>query len=99
MALRDVLRRLKREASEDAVLIRGRDGSVRAFDRMHLMGQMYLAQLDAAPGRPRRSSDVLDALEGATPESRRAVEEMSSGDCFADLEPRDTTAPIEDLSE
>jgi hypothetical protein len=29
----------------------------------------------------------------------RAVEEMSSGGFFADLEPRDTTAPIEDLSE
>ena len=99
MALRDVLRRLKREASEDAVLIRGRDGSVRAFDRMDVMGQMYLARYDDALGRPRSSSDVLDALEGATPESRRAVEEMSSGDCFADLEPRDTTAPIEDLSE
>jgi hypothetical protein len=50
-------------------------------------------------GRPRCSSDVLDALEGATPESRRAVEEMSSGDFFADLEPRDTTVPVEDLSE
>jgi hypothetical protein len=99
MALRDVLRRLEREASEDAVLIRGRDGSVRAFDRMHLMGQMYLARYDDALGRPRRSSGVLDALAGATPESRRAVEEMSSGEFFADLVPRDTTAPIEDLSE
>jgi hypothetical protein len=29
----------------------------------------------------------------------RAVEEMSTGGFFADLEPRDTTAPIEDLSE
>jgi hypothetical protein len=53
---------------------------------------MYLAQLDAALGRPRRSSDVLDALEGATLESRRAVEEMSYGDFFADLEPREATA-------
>ena len=99
MGLKDVLRRLKREASEDAVFIRGRDGSVRAFDRMHVMGQMYLAQLDDALGEPRRSSDVLDALEGATPESRRAVEEMSTGGFFADLEPGDATAPVEDLSE
>ena len=29
----------------------------------------------------------------------RAVEEMSTSGFFADLEPRDTTAPIEDLSE
>jgi hypothetical protein len=99
MGLRETLRRLKREASEDAVLIRGRDGSVRAFDRMDVMGQMYLAQLDDALGRPRSSSDVLDALEGATPESRRAVEEKSSGGFYADLEPRDATGPVEDLSE
>src|SRR5918993_3416585 len=99
MGLRETLRRLKREASEDAVLIRQRDGSVRAFDRMHVMGQMYLAQVDDALGRPRRSSDVLDALESATPESRRAVEEMSYGDFFADLESREATAPGEDLSE
>ena len=99
MGLRDVLRRLRREAAQDAVLIRQRDGSVRAFDRMHVMGQMYLAQVDDALGRPRRSSDVLEALEGATPESRRAVEEMSSGDFYADLEPREATAPVEDLSE
>jgi hypothetical protein len=50
-------------------------------------------------GRPRCSSDVLDALEGATPESRHAVEEMSTGGFYADLEPRDTTVPVEDLSE
>jgi hypothetical protein len=66
---------------------------------MHVMGQMYLARVDAATGRPRSSSDVLDALEGATPESRRAVEEMGSGGFYADLEPRDTTTPVEDLSE
>ena len=55
MALRDVLRRLKREANEDAVVIRQRDGSVRAFDTLHVMGQMYLAQVDDALGRLRRS--------------------------------------------
>ena len=99
MGLRDVLRRLKREASEDAVLIRQRDGSVRAFDRMDVMGQMYLAQVDGALGKPRHSSDVLDALEGATPESRCAVEEMSYGGFFADLEPRESTGSVEDLSE
>jgi hypothetical protein len=86
--------------SGQTTLIRQRDGSVRSFDRMHVMGQMYLAQVDDALGRPRSSSDVLDALEGATPASRRAVEEMSSGGFFADLKPRDATeAAPEDLSE
>jgi hypothetical protein len=101
MGLRDVLRRLRREASQGAVLIHQRDGTVRAFDRMHVMAEVYLAKLDAALGRPRRSSDVLDALDGATRESRRAVEEMSAcgftGDL--DLEPREPVEPIEDLSD
>ena len=66
---------------------------------MHVLGQMYLSKVDDALGRPRRSSDVLEALEGATPESRRAVEEISSGGFFADLEGGDTTTPVEDLSE
>ena len=100
MGLRGWVKRLEREAAEGVVLIRQRDGSVRIFDRMHVMAQMYLAQLDEALGRSeaqRRSSDVLDALENATPESRRAVEEMSTGSFFADLEP--CTGPVEDLSE
>ncbi len=99
MALRDVLRRLRREASQGAVLIHQRDGTVRAFDRMHVMAEVYLAKLDAALGRPRRSSDVLDALDGATPESRRSVEEMSSGGFTADLVPGEATESVEDLSE
>ena len=101
MALRDVLRRLRREASRDALVIRQRDGTIRAFDRMHVMAEVYLAKLDAALGRPRRSSAVLDALDGATPESRRTVEEMCrsgfTGDL--DLEQREPVEPIEDLSD
>ena len=81
------------------MLIHQRDGSVKPFDEMHVMGQVYLAKLDAALGRPRRSSDVLDALDGATPESRRTVEEMSSGGFTGDLEPGEATEPVEDLSE
>jgi hypothetical protein len=49
--MRRWVKRLEREAAQDAVLIRQRDGSVRSFDRMHFMGQMYLAQLDEALGR------------------------------------------------
>jgi hypothetical protein len=101
MGLRDVLRRLRREASRDAVLIHQRDGTVRAFDRMHVLSEVYLAKFDAALGRPRRSSDVLDALDGATRESRRAVEEMSASGFTGDLdlEPREPVEPIEDLSD
>jgi hypothetical protein len=99
MALRDVLRRLRREASQGAVLIHQRDGTVRAFDKMHVMGQLYLARLDAALGRPRRSSDVLHALDGATPESRRAVEELSACGFTGDLEQREPVEPVEDLSD
>ena len=51
MGLRSWVRKLEREAAKGAVLIRGRDGSVKAFDRMHVMGQIYLARLDAALGR------------------------------------------------
>jgi hypothetical protein len=97
--VRGRLRRLEREAREGAVLIQGRDGSVKAFDKMHVMGQLYLAKLDAALGRPRHSSGVLDALDGATRESRRAVEEMSSGGFTADPAPREATVPVEDFSD
>jgi hypothetical protein len=90
---------LAREAREGAVLIDGRDGTIRAFDKMHVMAEVYLAKLDAALGRPPRSSDVLDALDGATPESHRAVEEMAAGGFTGDLEQREATEPVEDLSE
>jgi hypothetical protein len=97
MRLKDKLRRLEKAASKDAVLIHQRDGSVKVFDKMEVMGQLYLARLDAAFGQPRRSSDVLDALAGATPESRRAVEALDSGSWYHDLEPSEQ--PPEDLSE
>jgi hypothetical protein len=97
--VRGRLRRLAREAKEGAVLIQGRDGSAQPFDKMHVMGQVYLAKLDAALGRPARRSEVMDALDGATPESRRAVEEMSSGGFTADPAPREATESVEDLSE
>jgi hypothetical protein len=99
--VRGRLRRLAREAREGAVLIYQRVGSVKAFDKMDVMAEVYLAKLDAALGSPRRSSDVLRALDGATRASRRAVEEMSAcgftGDL--DLEPREPVEPIEDLSD
>jgi hypothetical protein len=101
MGLSDQLRRLKRQASEGAVVIRQRDGSCRAFDRMQVMGEVYLAQLDRALGRPRqRESAVLEALDNATPESREAVLRASKGGFMADLEPAEPgSGPPPDLSE
>jgi hypothetical protein len=97
--VRGRLKRLARLVQEGAVLIHQRDGTVRAFDRLHVLSELYLARLDAALGRPRRSSDVLRALDGATPESRRAVEEMCIGGFIADPAPREATESVEDLSE
>ena len=97
--VRGRLKRLAREAREGAVLIQGRDGTVRAFDKMHVMAEVHLAKLDAALGVPRRSSDVLDALDGATPQRRRAVEEMCISGFTGDREPREPAEPVEDFSE
>jgi hypothetical protein len=97
--VRGRLRRLTREAKEGAVLIQGRDASVKPFDKMDVMAQLYLAKLDAALGRPRRSSDVLDALDSATPESRRSVEGMCIGGFTGDVEPREPVELVENLSE
>jgi len=41
----------------------------------------------------------MDALERAPPESRRAVEERSSGGFTADPAPREATESVDDLSE
>jgi hypothetical protein len=97
--VRGRLRRLALAAKQGAVLIRQRDGTIRAFDKMDVLAEVYLAKLDAALGRPRRSSDVLDALDGATPESRRSVEEMCISGFTGDRAPREGTSPAEDLSE
>jgi hypothetical protein len=100
MGLRDMLRRLRREASEDAVLIHQRDGSVRAFDKLDVMAALYLARLDAAIGREPRTSEVLEALANATPESRAAVFALDEGPHYDDLETPDPAAgPLLDLSE
>jgi hypothetical protein len=109
MALRDRMRRLRREAQKDAVLIHQRDGNVRTFDRMHVVSELYLARMDLSIGRPVRQSEVLDAVRNATPESRRIVEEIAGriGGGLGDLVPlvldeadvHDGDAAVEDLSE
>ncbi len=74
MGLKDRLNKLRREAEGDAVVIRLRDGTARYFDDNTVWGEMFLAKVGlfrgTAPDYP-----VLDAVLGATPESRRAFEE------------------------
>jgi hypothetical protein len=98
---RSWVRRVENAASEDAILIRQRDGSVKAFDKKEVMGELYLAQLDAALGRSREQpSDVMAALDNATPESREAVLRANTGPFMADLEPAEPPSdPPKDLSE
>jgi hypothetical protein len=74
VALRDRLRRLTRQAEEGGVLIRQREGSVRVFDTMTVFSEMFLARCDLL-GDTARESEVLDAVRGATLESRRNFEE------------------------
>ena len=73
MGLRRRITRLTREAEEDAVLIRLRDGSTRVFTDMDCWKEMFLTQCELFKGEARQS-EVLDAVRQATPESRRAFE-------------------------
>jgi hypothetical protein len=69
---------------------------------MRVLADLYLAQLDASLGLPRRrQSDVVDALENATPESREAVLRSNTGPWYADLEPAQEpgSGPPPDLRE
>jgi hypothetical protein len=100
VGLRGRLKRLEREARDDLVRVGQRDGRVLYFERMEVLKALFLFRYNAALGLPPDPSDVMDALEHATPESRRAVEELGQGGTFFDLEPHDPTAPpVEDLSE
>ena len=74
MGLRNELRRLKREAQKDRVVLHLRDGGLRAFDRMEVFGEMFLCQMDLMSGKA-RPSEVLDAVREAPPESRAAFED------------------------
>ena len=74
MGLRRRITRLTREAEEGAVLVKLRDGSIRAFDAMTVAKEMFLTGVDLACDRPIKHSDVLEAVRRATPESRAAFE-------------------------
>jgi hypothetical protein len=72
--MKDKIKRLMRQAEQDAVLIRLRDGSTRVFDDMTCFKEMFLAQFALFKGEA-HESEVLDAVRAATSESRAAFEE------------------------
>jgi hypothetical protein len=69
------LRRLEREAQNEGVILRLRDGGVRVFDDTEAFSEMFLTRYDLLVSGESRSSEVLDAVRAATPESRAAFEE------------------------
>ena len=75
MGLKGRVNKLTRRAEEGAVLIRLRDGTTKAFDAMTCLEEMFLAQMDLFKGEA-RSSEVLEAVRNATPQSRAAFEEQ-----------------------
>jgi hypothetical protein len=99
--MKSKLRRLERRAQQHAVLIRQRDGTVRAFDKLTVQAELFLLLCDRSLGREPRSSEFMDALENATPESRREVMAHAQGRFYDDLnEPGlEPGEPVEDLSE
>jgi hypothetical protein len=74
MAPKDRLKRLEREAHSEGVILRLRDGSIRVFDDTEVFQELFLTQTALMLGEA-RSSEVLDAVREATPESRAAFEE------------------------
>jgi hypothetical protein len=75
MAHRGRLRRLEREAQSEGVILRLRGGGIRVFSDNEVFTEMFLCCTDLLIRGESRSSEVLDAVRAATPESRRAFEE------------------------
>src|SRR5215208_2887583 len=74
MAPKGRLRRLEKGAKSEGVVLRLRDGGLRVFDDIEVFKEMFLTRTDLMLGKA-RPSEVLDAVRGATPESRAAFEE------------------------
>jgi hypothetical protein len=72
---RGKLRRLEREAKGEGVILRLRNGGTKVFSDLDVFWEMFLAKTDLLVRGESRSSEVLDAVREATPESRRAFEE------------------------
>ena len=75
MGLKNQLKRLEREAQKDMVVLKLQDGGVRVFEDMEVFKELFLTQMDLMKGEA-RSSEVLDAVRAATPESRAAFEKQ-----------------------
>jgi hypothetical protein len=75
MAPKGRLRRLEREAQSEGVILRLRNGDIKVFSDLDVFGEMFLAKTDLLVRGESRSSEVLDAVRAATPESRAAFEE------------------------
>ncbi len=73
MELKGRLQRLQREATREGVVLHLRDGGLRIFDRMEVFKEIFLTRMELYGGEV-RPSEVLDAVRGATPESRAAFE-------------------------
>jgi hypothetical protein len=73
VSLRGRLDKLRREAEDGAVVIRLKDGTARYFEDNTVRGEMFLTKMDLFRGKARESA-ILDAVRGATPESREAFE-------------------------
>ena len=74
MSVKQRLRRLREKAEDGAVVIHQRDGSLRRFEVGEVFAQLFLAKTDLLTGASTESV-VLEAVRGATPESRRMFEE------------------------
>ncbi len=74
MGIRDRLRRLRAKVEEGGVVLRQRDGTLKAFDVLEVHKEMFLAKTDLLRDTA-RESEVLVAVRNATPESRREFEE------------------------
>jgi len=75
MAHRGRLRRLEREAKSEGVILKLRDGGIRVFSDQEVFKEMFLCRTDLLVRGESRSSEVLDAVRAATPESRAAFED------------------------
>jgi len=73
MALRDRLRRLMKEAEGDGFIVRFPDGTSKVFDNMDIRKALFLARVDLFRENS-VTSEVLDAVRNATPESRARFE-------------------------
>ncbi len=71
--IRGRVRRAQQEAQAEGVVLELRDGSRKVFADMHVRFEMFLVRMDLYNGES-KPSEVLDAVRGATPQSRARFE-------------------------